>query len=780
MSRVVAWLVRRVGVPMLLVWCLISAAFGSVAWSLSQIVRGLDFELLGTIILLGAITGWLFARTRLRGRFVLPLAIVIGSSTVLVRVGQLGSALIELGNALWRFFWETQFRVFQFAPVLATLEALRAGVMTLVTRVEVWGRASITGQPTFDPVATALVWSVILWCIAFWFAWRVRRAARPFDALLPLTALVAIVLAYSERDAWVMFFIIAAWLGLLVIIPHWTRMRRWKTHEIPFAENLGADLAFIGVPAISAILFLTIIMPALSPREIVRWVQQWNQSATAETSNIISNSFGVAPAPRAVTILDEFNAPGLPRSHLLGARPELLEALALTIETDAQSPAPYWLGNTYDEYTGRGWFTSVYRLQNYSANESAMELAAPFYRTIQQTVRVENPSGLVYAVGILARVDHAYQVAWRANADFFGATVDSNVYRVESRALVADAAQLRAAGNNYPDWIRAQYLELPNDMPPRVLALARDLTATAPTGYDRAQALEAYLRTISYTLDVPEPPINRDVADYFLFDLKRGYCDYYATAMVVLARAAGLPARLAVGYATGEYDVGTGQYRVKQKDAHSWTQIYFPEYGWVDFEPTSGRAVLARDFADALPYPPPQPRAQSDFIATNANRVFHSAWLIVPGSLLFLALAALLLLLVDAWRLQLSGPAYALERIYQRLRRAARHLGVELLPGHTPTQVAAMLDAYFVSAEMNRLASFWQPVRKTIPFILQVYVETMFGGRVINRTEQAKLIRHWQTVAIRIWLAIVLYQFRRRIILPMRCKFVSRRRSLKE
>jgi transglutaminase-like putative cysteine protease len=81
-----------------------------------------------------------------------------------------------------------------------------------------------------------------------------------------------------------------------------------------------------------------------------------------------------------------------------------------------------------------------------------------------------------------------------------------------------------------------------------VLALARDLTATEPTPFDRARAIEAYLRTYPYTLDLPSPKLDRDVVDYFLFDLRQGYCDYYATSMVVLARAAGLPARLAVGY----------------------------------------------------------------------------------------------------------------------------------------------------------------------------------------------------------------------------------------
>ena len=97
-------------------------------------------------------------------------------------------------------------------------------------------------------------------------------------------------------------------------------------------------------------------------------------------------------------------------------------------------------------------------------------------------------------------------------------------------------------------------LPFPSTTPERVFELARNVTAEAETPYDQAKALESFLRTYPYDLDVPEPPADADVADYFLFDLQKGYCDYYATSMVVMARSLGLPSRLAVGYAAGEYD----------------------------------------------------------------------------------------------------------------------------------------------------------------------------------------------------------------------------------
>jgi len=190
-------------------------------------------------------------------------------------------------------------------------------------------------------------------------------------------------------------------------------------------------------------------------------------------------------------------------------------------------------------------------------------------------VRAEGDLGdLLYAAGDLVTVDRQYLVAWRSPSDAFGATLVSpartppgqgridrqtrgdrpTVYQVTSLLPDVGEAQLQAVGSDYPAWVQYRYLALPDEVPARVHALARDLTATAPTPYDRARAIEAYLRTFPYTLDLPAPPVDRDVVDYFLFDLQQGYCDYYATAMVVLARAAGLPARLAMGYYTGIYD----------------------------------------------------------------------------------------------------------------------------------------------------------------------------------------------------------------------------------
>ena len=176
-------------------------------------------------------------------------------------------------------------------------------------------------------------------------------------------------------------------------------------------------------------------------------------------------------------------------------------------------------------------------------------------------------------------------------------------YKAESLVLNVSAQDLRKSPSVYPAWVRNQFLALPDSVPERVLALARDLTASEPTAYDRALAIQNYLREYPYTLDISAPPAGRDVTDYFLFDLKQGYCDYYATSMVVLARAAGLPARLVAGYANGSYNVERAQYVVTENYAHSWVEIYFANIGWVEFEPTSSQPVILYEAEKELTTP---------------------------------------------------------------------------------------------------------------------------------------------------------------------------------
>jgi transglutaminase-like putative cysteine protease len=158
-------------------------------------------------------------------------------------------------------------------------------------------------------------------------------------------------------------------------------------------------------------------------------------------------------------------------------------------------------------------------------------------------------------------------------------------YQAESDIAEPAPAELRGAGRYYPPQIQAAYLRLPA-LDPRVPRLAAQITGSASNDFDKAAAMENYLRThFGYTLQLPQTKVRDPIAN-FLFERKQGHCEYFASAMAVMLRTLGIPSRVVNGFRSDEFNDLTGNYVVRAKDAHSWVEAYFPGYGWQTFDPT--------------------------------------------------------------------------------------------------------------------------------------------------------------------------------------------------
>ncbi|HKP51528.1 MAG TPA: transglutaminaseTgpA domain-containing protein [Chloroflexia bacterium] len=174
-------------------------------------------------------------------------------------------------------------------------------------------------------------------------------------------------------------------------------------------------------------------------------------------------------------------------------------------------------------------------------------------------------------------------------------------YTVVSLFSDATDEELRAAPFGLPayeQWLIDRYLKLPASISQRVRNLAAEIVqnAGATNPYDQAKAIETYLReNYKYNTQIAQPEPGVDRADWFLFEGKEGYCEYYSTAMVVMLRTLKVPARVATGYAPGDYDSATHTFTVKESAAHAWPEVYFPGYGWIEFEPTPSQAVITHD-----------------------------------------------------------------------------------------------------------------------------------------------------------------------------------------
>jgi transglutaminase-like putative cysteine protease len=163
-------------------------------------------------------------------------------------------------------------------------------------------------------------------------------------------------------------------------------------------------------------------------------------------------------------------------------------------------------------------------------------------------------------------------------------------YEASSMLVTPQPTELRAAGTAYPPEVLHDYLQLP-PLDARIPRLAQTITAAANNDYDKAAALEFYLRNnFAYTLQLPRV-MPRDPLATFLFDRKRGHCEYFASSMAVMLRSLGIPSRVVNGFRTGEFNDLTSQYVVRASSAHSWVEAYFPGYGWIDFDPTPAGPV---------------------------------------------------------------------------------------------------------------------------------------------------------------------------------------------
>jgi len=161
-------------------------------------------------------------------------------------------------------------------------------------------------------------------------------------------------------------------------------------------------------------------------------------------------------------------------------------------------------------------------------------------------------------------------------------------YEAVSYLPVLDPPELRKAPPDFPQDIRDLYLQLPARLDPRIRKLALTATANSRNEFDRASAISNYLQEhYSYTLDL-RGPVPADPLANFLFVRRAGHCEYFATAMTVMLRTLGIPARYVTGFAPGEYNDLAGDYIIRASDAHAWVEVYFPGHGWLTFDPTPG------------------------------------------------------------------------------------------------------------------------------------------------------------------------------------------------
>ena len=776
----IAGLLRTIGWRTLANLALLFVLFGSLVWGLTSVVKGLERGFISIIILICISLVMILARLQLsNGRAALLISLTGGIGSIYYFAGlssPLGIMLRSLGTIpetlLSTHTWP------DLVPLVHAWEQFFAQLGNLLNRTGNWLLAILQGQHGFDIVAVSFTWGLILWLITAWAAWGVFHLRRPLPAIAPAGIFLSGALNYANGSAIILLPFLGAALLLMALNRYEAEEHYWQQNHIDYAEDIRLDLATVVPLLVLGLIILATFAPPLSLRHLSRLIQKIAEPYQSPTENL-AESLGIDQAPASTDGLELLRSPGLPQLHLISAGAELSQQLIMIIQTGDLPPLAnlemlphtpeqyYWRSLTYDIYTGHGWATSTTETIQYKADQPALvdlPSEGSSIRLVEQNVQFpqSNP-GILYAAGLLVSVDVEYVVAWRMpledTPDMFGVTTPAQQYQATSLWVTPSVEQLRNAPASYPIWIRERYLALPDNLPQRVYNLAMDLTRGHSTPYDQAAAIETYLRSYPYTLDVPAPPPNQDVADYFLFELRQGYCDYYATAMVVLGRAAGLPTRLVSGYATGTYDPPNARYIVTADNAHSWVEIYFSGIGWVEFEPTGGLPAIARrtDPTDpSLSITEPKP-VQRFSIFRLIKSITWLYWILGIGS----TVIAILIVheMVYSWRLHHVSSRQLLVYTLRNLIKQGDRLAIDRQSGDTPAEYATRFSTFLNSLVSRKYVNtIISPASGQIEYLIMLYNQGVYSPYPILPAQHKQAARYMLQLRWRLTITRLLHR----------------------
>lgn len=482
----------------------------------------------------------------------------------------------------------------------------------------------VTGSLVDDPLFLIVLLSIPYWLVGLFSGFQLTRHGNVLASILPGGVMMFIIylIHYTTRDYNWLF---AAYLFIALLLisrqQYIADKRQWSENRVQVPKETSVDMNSTAILSAAILITIAWALPYILPfheqgRENWQRIQdEWLSPDDEEVFTFI-NREAAGPSPY-----------GPLRTELaLGSQTPQSDGVVFVVTAPiavSDVPRLYWRGYAYDRFEDGQWQSTQLETATFRPQDGDLENPVWNQRV-----------NLTFTFTIRGRGLNIFltppQPAWvnrNAKILFSQASADEQTmdvmiiqaspvleagdsYRV--RALLANptASELQEAGDDYPEWVAERYLQLPDGFSPRIEALAREIASAYDNPYDQSVAITNYLRNeIEYVSEVTIPEGTADALEYFLFESKQGFCNYYASTEVLMLRSLGIPARLAVGYAEGQADdseLNEFIYIVRERDFHAWPEVYFPGYGWIEFEPTGNQEPLERlDEREGRPAPIP-------------------------------------------------------------------------------------------------------------------------------------------------------------------------------
>ena len=429
----------------------------------------------------------------------------------------------------------------------------------------------------------------------------------------------------------------------------------------------------------------------------------------------------------------------------------------------------YWRGETKDTYTGKGWIPSIEdQEEQQPAGDISLTLFADKVETTKRQATVTRgpevgTDYIFYPYGV-ASIDTSDEAevtlgseseAIRSRVNGVPSSVSS--YDIEYEQPSYEISELMESDEPDPAPIIERYTQLPDELPERVTDLAEEITAPYETRYEKAKAIEQYFNSNGFmyeTQDVPVPEEDEDYVDQFLFESRAGYCDNFSTSMVVMLRTLDIPTRWVKGFTAGELveeEDANQTYEVTNANAHSWPEVYFPEVGWVPFEPTQGFSNLEDLQMDIEPeqeeqledmdQPEPESEEEKETEASespDSQKENMNGWLIgiIAGILIALAATGYILRFRilkkrHQHRLAEAVDEKNFQEAYHFLFKLLKLKGIEKPAEQTLREFAKVVDSKYDTKTMSKLTMYYEKV------LYKKKIEQLPQDEVIELWEEA-------------------------------------------